>query len=154
MLSFFDVIFVCDGTNDSLSSLLLNCKAQVNLSERNIRSLEQTDEILLTKILDCDANSSNVHKYLELGIHPVRYKIMKKKVQFLQYILHQKETSMVHKVFKATCDNPLKNDFVKTCTGCLETQTISRRKLSKFKFKKLLTKKQMKLLLNTQQKRK
>ena len=103
-----------------LSSLLLNCEAWVNLSERNIRSLEQTDEILLTKILDCDANSSNVHKYLELGIHPVRYKIMKRKVLFLQYILHQEETSMVHKVFKATCDNPLKNDFVKTCAGYLE----------------------------------
>jgi hypothetical protein len=53
-----------------LSSLLLNCEAWVNLSERNIRSLEQTDEILSTKILQ---KSSNVQKYLELGIHPIRY---------------------------------------------------------------------------------
>jgi hypothetical protein len=129
-----------------LSSLLLNCEAWVNLSERNIRSLEQTDEILLTKILDCDANSSNVHKYLELGIHPVRYEIMKRKVLFLQYILHQEETSMVHRVFKATCDNPLKNDFVKTCAGYLETLGIHLnfeeiRKLSTFKFKKIVNQK-------------
>jgi hypothetical protein len=105
--------------------------------------LEQTDEILLTKVLDCDANSSNVHKYLELGIHPVRYKMKKRKVLFLQYILHKEETSMVHKVFKATCDNPLKNDFVKTCAGYLETLGIHLnfeeiRKLSKFKFKKIV----------------
>ena len=43
-----------------LSSLLLNAKAWVNLSEKNIRGLEQTDEIWFSKILDCDANTSNV----------------------------------------------------------------------------------------------
>ena len=40
-----------------LSSLLMNCEAWVNLSERNIRSLEQTDEILLTKIPQCGIKS-------------------------------------------------------------------------------------------------
>ena len=59
-----------------LSSTLLNCEAWVNLSEQNIRSLEQTDEMLLSKILNCDSNSSNVHKYLELGIYPIRFEIM------------------------------------------------------------------------------
>ena len=47
-----------------LSSLLLNSEAWVNLTEKDIRSLEQSDEILLSRILDCDTHPSNVAKYL------------------------------------------------------------------------------------------
>ena len=53
-----------------LSSILLNCEAWINLSDKEIRALEQTDEHLLTKILGCDFNTSNVFKYLELGVYP------------------------------------------------------------------------------------
>ena len=66
-----------------LSSLFLNYEAWVNLSEKNIRGLEQTNEILLSKILDCDANTSNVFKYLELGVQPIRFEIIKRKLLFL-----------------------------------------------------------------------
>ena len=48
------------------SSLLLNSEAWLNLTEKNLRVLEQNDEILLSKILGCEANTSNVFKYLEL----------------------------------------------------------------------------------------
>ena len=98
-----------------LSSLLLNSEAWTNLTETNIKGLEQTDEILLSKILESDSNTSNVFKYLELGIYPVRFEIIKRKILFLQYILQQKESSMVSMVFKATCENHLQKDFLKTC---------------------------------------
>ena len=75
-----------------LSSLLLNSEAWVSYTEKDVRILEQCDEILLTRILDCDANTSNALKYLDLGILPVRFIIMKRKLAFLQYIL--KEESM------------------------------------------------------------
>ena len=65
-----------------LSSLLLNSEAWVNLSEKDIRSLEKSDEILLSRILGCESNSSNVFKYLELGIWPLRFEIMKRKIMF------------------------------------------------------------------------
>ena len=54
-----------------LSSLLLNSEAWVNYNENDIRILEQYDEMLLARILDCDARSSNPLKYLELGIVPI-----------------------------------------------------------------------------------
>ena len=44
------------------SSLLLNSEAWVNLTNKNIQALKQTDEILLTKILGCDTNTSDVFK--------------------------------------------------------------------------------------------
>ena len=66
--------------------MLLNSEAWVNLSDKDIRSLEQTDEILLSKILDCEANTSNVFKFLELGIYPLRFELMKRK--HYSYTLH------------------------------------------------------------------
>ena len=95
-----------------MSSLLLNCEAWVNLSDQDIRSFEQSDEILLSKILDSAANTSNAFKYLELGIYPVRFEIMKRKLLYLHYLLQQDKRSMISQVLKATRDNPIKNDFV------------------------------------------
>jgi hypothetical protein len=92
----------------------------VNLSDRGIRTLEKTDEILLSNILEFEANTSNTFKYLELGIYPIRFKIMKRKIIFLQYILMQYKNSMVYKVFMATFENPVKNDFVATCKKYLK----------------------------------
>ena len=129
-----------------VSSLLLNSEAWTNLSDSNIRGLEQTDELLLSKILESEANTSNVFKYLELGIYPVRFEIIKRKIIFLQYILQQNESSMVSKVFKATCENPLQKDFVNTCKSYLEQIKIDLsfeqiRQMSVYKFKKLVKQK-------------
>ena len=66
-----------------LSSLLLNSEAWVNLKEKDIRCLEQSDEILLGKVLDCEANTSNIAKYLELGVQPIRFEIMKRENHLL-----------------------------------------------------------------------
>ena len=103
-----------------LSSLLLNSEAWVNLTEQDIRKLKQTDEILLSKILDCEANTNNTFKYLELGVAPLRFEVMKRNVLFLQYILQQKKDSMIYKVFEAPLKNPIKNDFVQTCEKYLK----------------------------------
>ena len=61
-----------------LSSLLLNSEAWVNYRESDIRILEQCDEVLLSRILDCDGKSSNALKYLELGAIPIRFQVMKR----------------------------------------------------------------------------
>jgi hypothetical protein len=129
-----------------LSSLLLNSEAWVNYSEKDVRILEQCDEILLTKILDCDGNTSNALKYLDLGILPVRHEIMVRKLSFLQYILKQEENTMIYQVLKATRENTVKNDFVYTCQKYLKTLEIDSSfeeiaKMSKFSFKKMLKEK-------------
>ena len=126
-----------------LSALLLNSEAWVNYTEKDVRILEQCDEILLTKILDCDGNSSNAMKYLELGVIPVRFEIMKRKLGFLQYILKQNKESMIYKILKETSENPTKNDFVYTCKKYLKTLDLDLsfeeiEKMTKFSFKKLL----------------
>ena len=107
-----------------LSSTLLNSEAWVNLSNSNIRSLEQIDETLLSRILECEPNTSNAMKYLELGLYPIRFELMKRNILFLQYILKQEKTSMIYQVLKATCENPINNDFIQTCKKYLDILDI------------------------------
>ena len=54
-------------------------------------------------------------EYLDLGILPIRYEIMRRKLAFLRYLLQQDKESMVFKILKATDDDPAKNDFVQAC---------------------------------------
>ena len=129
-----------------LSSVLLNSEAWVNYSEKDVRILEQCDEALLSNILECDGNSSNALKYLELGVIPIRFEIMKRKLLFLQYILKQDKNSMIYNVLKAIEENPVKNDFVLTCKKYLEklkmTLTFEEiEKMSKFQLRKALKEK-------------
>ena len=118
----------------------------MNLSEQDIRKLEQADKILLSKILECEANTNNVFIYLELGVKPLRFEVIKRKTLFLQYILQQEKESMIYKVFEATLNDPIKNNFVTTCMKHLKELNISLsfeeiRNLSKWKFKKIVKEK-------------
>ena len=61
---------------------------------------------------------------MQLGVYPIRYELMKRKILYLQYILKQEKSSMIFQVLKATCENPIKNDFVKTCENYLEELDI------------------------------
>ena len=129
-----------------LSSLLLNSEAWVNYNDKDVRILEQCDEILMSKILSSDSNTSNAFKYLELGIVPVRFEIMKRKIGFLQYILKQEKDSMVYQVLQATSEKSVKNDFVFRCKKYLEILKINLSfeeiaKMTKFSLNKLLKEK-------------
>jgi hypothetical protein len=124
-----------------LSSLLLNSEAWVNYTDKDVRKLEQCDEILLSRILECDANTSNALKYFDLGIVPIRFLIMKRKILFLQYILKEEKHSMIYQILKATHENPVKNDFVSTCRKYLKILDIQlsfeeNENMSKYSLKK------------------
>ena len=58
----------------------------------------------------------------------------------------QEDSSMVSKVFQATCTNTIQNDFVNSCKKYLESLEIQLdfeeiRKMSKYQFKKLVKEK-------------
>jgi hypothetical protein len=50
---------------------------------------------------------------------------MRRKLSFMQYILLQDRKSMVHHSLKATCENPVKNDFVQICEKYLKALDIN-----------------------------
>ena len=63
-------------------------------------------------------------KYLELGVHPVRYEIMKRNILFLHYLSQQDKDSMIFKVLQTTRANPVNNNFDKTCEKYLKQLNI------------------------------
>ena len=82
-----------------LGGLLNNSESWINISKKDIEDLEKPDLILMRKILSITGNPSKVFMMLELGIAPVRFVIMKKRMQFLHYILNESTESMIRKVY-------------------------------------------------------
>ena len=56
--------------------------------------------------------------YLELGLIPVRFIIILRRLMFLQHILKKRhEQTLLYRFFKAQMDKPIKNEWV---TGVLQ----------------------------------
>ena len=66
----------------------------------------------MRKILSITGNPSRVFMMLELGIAPVRFVIMKKRMQFLHYILNESTESMIRKVYDTLKQDSRHGDFV------------------------------------------
>ena len=73
-----------------ISSMLSCCEVWYNLSEWELRKLEQTDEMLLRKVLDCSYQVTSEMLSLELGLLSIRFIIKLRRVLYLQHILKQR----------------------------------------------------------------
>ena len=95
-----------------LSSILLNSETWVNVTKNNIEELEQIDETLIRRILNAPAKTPLPALYLELGISPLRYNIITRRLMFLHHILNCDENRLISQVFWAQVESPAKNDWV------------------------------------------
>ena len=78
--------------NAYLISSMLSCsETWYNITESELRKLEQIDEKLLRKILDCSSQVTNEMLYLELGLLPIRFIIKLRRLTYFQHIIQQKE---------------------------------------------------------------
>ena len=93
-----------------VNSILTNSEAWYNLTDSDYNHLECADESLLRKILETGACTPKVMLYLELGIYPIRFVIMNRRVVFLHYILSRKG-SLLHTFLEAQSMNPCKGDW-------------------------------------------
>ena len=96
-----------------VSSMVINCEAWYGLTIKQIKLLKKEDEKLMRKILDCPSKTPVHLMYLELGWLPLRFIIQSRRLNFLKYILNQKETSRVKQVFNEQKLNPLKGVCLK-----------------------------------------
>ena len=58
-----------------------------NIRESDLRKLEQCDEALLTKIMNCSSQVTGEISSLELGLLPARFIIKLRKIIYFQQIL-------------------------------------------------------------------
>ena len=95
-----------------LGSLLNNIEAMVNVTKSDLEKLEKPDLVLQEKLLPSTGNASKCFRYLELGITPVKYVIIQKRLQFLKHILDESINSMLSQVYYEQKRESKKGDFV------------------------------------------
>ena len=94
-----------------ISRLLFNSEAWYNVTDVEMKMLENIDELLMRKILKAPAKTPKVMLYLELGCVPIREIVRSRRLNFLHYILNQEKTSLIYKFLKAQLKNPTKKDW-------------------------------------------
>ena len=82
--------------------------------------MEQIDEYLLRSILETGRSTPKVMLYLEMGCMPIRFILMKRRIIYLHYILHQDKKSLLFKVFQAQKSNPVHGDWCLTVEEDIE----------------------------------
>ena len=136
-----------------LSSLISNSEAWVNLTKKNVTDLEKVDEQLLRKILSAHPKTPTELLYLELGAIPVRFTLMSRRINYLWYLIHDKDGSLLKTFFEAQCDQPIRGDWVSTVKQDMSDLNIQVSfeeisEISKEAFKKLVKEKVQKSALN------
>ena len=99
--------------NAYLISSMLSCsETWYNVTENDLRKLEQVDESLMRKIFNFSSQVTSEILSLELGLLPVRYIIMLRRIIYFQQILKQKsKNSLIYQFLSAQMQNPKRNDW-------------------------------------------
>ena len=95
-----------------LGGMLTNSESWINMTKINIEELEKPDTILQRKVLSTSGNPCKSFMMLELGLIPIRYVSMQKRLQFLHYLLKQDKESLLSKVFRILHRDRRKGDFI------------------------------------------
>ena len=129
-----------------LGGLLPNAETWTNITEANIAKLTMPDTMLQRSLLSTSGNPSKVFMCLELGIIPVKFVLMKKRMTFLNYILNESITSTIRQVYEELKNDSRKGDFsqlvhkdLKYCNVKMTEEEI--RNHSKKRWKGLVSKK-------------
>ena len=137
---FFEVALVLRNSL-FLNGILTNLEVSYGLTEDEITKLEQMDEALIRAMLECPVSVPREMLYLEMGVTPIRYILMSRRLTFYKYILSQPEDALIRKFYQTQCAKPTKNDWCQTVQSNLETLKLSNsesevRLMSKYVFKK------------------
>ena len=95
-----------------LGSMLNNSESWINLTKSDLGNLEKPDTMVQRSILTSYGNPSKVFMCLELGVIPVKFVMMEKRLNFLKYILDENTSSMIRQVYEALKVDSRKGDFV------------------------------------------
>ena len=108
-----------------INGILFNIEASYGLTENDIKELEKVELILMRKILKAHSKTPNEAIYLELGVLPLKYIIMSRKVMFLHYILTRDRSELLSRFFYAQLENPAKNDWTEEVKETLKELNIT-----------------------------
>ena len=105
-----------------MNSLLINgiitiSEAWYDIKASELETLEKVDEALLRKVLEAPSSTPKEMLYLEVGLLPIRFIILSRRLNFLHDILNENSESLIYRFFAAQRANPVKNDWSDTVQG-------------------------------------
>ena len=95
-----------------LNGILYNSEAWHNISESEIKMLEQVDEYLLRTLVKGHSKTPLEFLYLEAGATPIRFIITSRRLMYHHTILKREDTELVKKIYAEQRNNPTKGDYV------------------------------------------
>ena len=93
------------------SSILYGSETMNNVKEVEWRELERIEESVMLKIFKTLRSCSRHLLYLEAGIIPARFQVMRQMMNYLQYILVQPPNSLLQRVYQAQQKNPIRGNW-------------------------------------------
>ena len=127
------------------SSILYACETYYNLKESEVRQLERIEEEFLRELLKTSRGCPLSQLYLEVGLIPAKFEIIKIRLLFLKYILNQKQESMIFRFYQLQSENSVQGDWATMCMENLKelniTESLEEIKLmTQYQFQNMLRK--------------
>ena len=97
-----------------INGILTNAEAWYDIKKADLETLEKVDESLLRQVLEAPCSTPREMLHLEMGLLPIRFIIMSRRLNFLHCILRENKESLVYRFFKAQYESPVKNDWTET----------------------------------------
>ena len=128
------------------SSIIYSAETYYNLTEAEVREMEKIEESFLIQLYNTEIGCPRSQLYLEGGIYPLRFEIMKIKTMFLHYILNEDTKSLISQFYTTQKNFPQKGDWVSQTNAICDYLEIDCKKeefklMSKIKLKSILKKK-------------
>ena len=92
-------------------SILYSIETCYNLTEKEIRKIEQTEEDFLIKLAKTKQSCPLSQLYNEFGLYPARFEVIKLQILFLHKIYQEKSDSLLSKFIRKQREFPVKNDW-------------------------------------------
>ena len=108
-----------------VSSVLCNSEAWFSLTKSDLNMIETIDLEFLRKILKAPMSTPKEILFLELGVLPLRELIKQRRLNFLFYIIQQKNDSIIKKVFESQVRNRTKKDWITTVLKDMEELNLN-----------------------------
>ena len=97
-----------------LSSILLNSESWYSLTKQNVEDLEKVDNALMNRIFELPSSTPAAFLHLEMSTLPIRFILMQRRLNFLQYILKEDEDSLLNRFLMAQMEETFKGDWWET----------------------------------------
>ena len=94
-----------------INGSLVNMETWPHCTNERIESFQRIEQTLFKKILKAHSKTPTEAVYLELGILPFRYHLMKKRILYLHDIMNRKTEELTAMIVDAQRENPHPGDF-------------------------------------------